>query len=54
VHRAHDWALAQASEVVHPPQDFPQYHPGYHAAFWLDPHGIMLEAVCHRDEQTDG
>jgi catechol 2,3-dioxygenase-like lactoylglutathione lyase family enzyme len=54
VHRAHDWALTLASEVVHPPQEFPQYHPGYYAAFWLDPHGIMLEAVCHRDEQTDG
>jgi hypothetical protein len=36
--------------VVEPPQEFPQYHPGYYAAFWNDPFGIVLEAVCHRDD----
>ena len=50
VHEAHEWARAHDSEVVHPPQEFPQYHPGYYATFWLDPDGFMLEVVCHRDE----
>jgi catechol 2,3-dioxygenase-like lactoylglutathione lyase family enzyme len=35
--------------VVHPPQEWPQYPPPYFATFWLDPFGIMLEAVCHYD-----
>jgi catechol 2,3-dioxygenase-like lactoylglutathione lyase family enzyme len=25
----------------------PQYHPGYYAAFVLDPDGHNIEAVCH-------
>jgi catechol 2,3-dioxygenase-like lactoylglutathione lyase family enzyme len=36
-------------EVLHPPQEFPQYPPPYFATFWLDPFGFMLEAVCHHD-----
>ena len=36
-------------EVVHTPQEFPQYPPPYFATFWLDPFGFMLEAVCHHD-----
>ena len=36
-------------EVLHPPQAFPQYPPPYFATFWLDPWGLMLEAVCHHD-----
>lgn len=36
-------------EVLHEPQDFPQYPPPYFATFWLDPFGVMLEAVCHYD-----
>jgi catechol 2,3-dioxygenase-like lactoylglutathione lyase family enzyme len=34
-------------EVVHAPQEFPQYHPGYYASFWVDPFGHLLEVVCH-------
>ena len=49
VHAVHDRVRELGSEVVHPPQEFPQYHPGYYAVFWLDPEGFMLEAVCHRD-----
>jgi catechol 2,3-dioxygenase-like lactoylglutathione lyase family enzyme len=37
------------SEVLHPPQDWPQYPPPYYAAFWHGPDGVMLEAVCHRN-----
>ena len=50
MHTAHAWALEHGGEVLHAPREFPEYHPGYYAAFWTDPHGIMLEVVCHRDE----
>jgi catechol 2,3-dioxygenase-like lactoylglutathione lyase family enzyme len=48
VHVAHDKAKELGSEIIHPPQEFPQYHPSYYATFWHDPHGFMLEAVCHK------
>jgi catechol 2,3-dioxygenase-like lactoylglutathione lyase family enzyme len=35
--------------VLHDPQVFPQYPQPYFATFWLDPWGLMLEAVCHHD-----
>jgi catechol 2,3-dioxygenase-like lactoylglutathione lyase family enzyme len=35
--------------VLHAPQAFPQYPQPYFATFWLDPCGVMLEAVCHHD-----
>lgn len=38
-------------QVVHEPQFFPQYPPPYFATFWLDPFGVMLEAVCHHDRE---
>ena len=50
VHTAHEWAVAQGAGIVEPPQEFPQYHPGYYATFWLDPDGFMLEVVNHRDD----
>ena len=37
------------AEIIHAPQDFPQYPPPYFATFWVDPFGLMLEAVCHYD-----
>jgi catechol 2,3-dioxygenase-like lactoylglutathione lyase family enzyme len=37
------------SEILIEPRDFPEYPPPYYATFWLDPHGFMLEAVCHHD-----
>jgi catechol 2,3-dioxygenase-like lactoylglutathione lyase family enzyme len=49
VDELHAWAEAAGAEVVHEPQEFPQYPPPYYATFWLDPFGIMLEAVCHHD-----
>lgn len=48
VQEVHRVAVALGSEVVHEPREFPQYHPGYYATFWLDPYGQMLEAVCHK------
>jgi catechol 2,3-dioxygenase-like lactoylglutathione lyase family enzyme len=44
VRAAHEWAVAQGSEVVHAPRDFPEYGTHF-ATFFLDPHGIMLEIV---------
>lgn len=45
----HRHVLSVAGEVIHPPRVFPEYPPPYYATFWLDPFGIMLEAVCHHD-----
>ena len=36
-------------QVLHRPQVFKQYPQPYFATFWLDPWGLMLEAVCHHD-----
>jgi len=46
VREAHEWACSQNAEVIHQPRAFPEYGE-YYATFWLDPHGFMLEAVCH-------
>lgn len=40
-------AVDLGSEVVHDAREWPQYPPPYFAAFWTDPFGIMIEAVCH-------
>jgi catechol-2,3-dioxygenase len=50
VHMVHAKVQELGSSVIHPPQEFPQYHPGYYAMFWQDPEGFMLEVVCHRDQ----
>ncbi|HST37282.1 MAG TPA: VOC family protein [Allosphingosinicella sp.] len=31
----------------------PHYHPNYYGAFVLDPDGLNIEAVCHKDLQHD-
>ena len=49
VDAVHALVRALGSEVLHPPRNFPEYPPPYYATFWLDPHGFMLEAVCHHD-----
>lgn len=49
VHDVHDLVTRLGGEVLHEPQAFPQYPPPYFATFWLDPFGVMLEAVCHYD-----
>lgn len=50
VYAVHDAVRGMGGEVVHGPQLFPQYRPHYYATFWLDPEGIMLEALCLRPE----
>lgn len=49
VREVHTCVTALGSDVLHEPQEFPQYPPPYYATFWLDPFGVMLEAVCHHD-----
>ncbi|GAA5082388.1 VOC family protein [Nocardia iowensis] len=49
VDRVHSWAAAHGAEIVHSPQEFPQYPPPYYATFWTGPDGVLLEAVCHKN-----
>lgn len=49
VRDAHAAAVSLDSIERHAPQTWPQYPPPYFAAFWSDPFGITLEAVCHHD-----
>jgi len=44
----HAAALANGGKDNGPPGERP-YHPGYHAAFVLDPDGNNIEAVFHGD-----
>jgi catechol 2,3-dioxygenase-like lactoylglutathione lyase family enzyme len=46
----HDAAVALGAEVLHAPQEWPEYHPGYFGAFVRDPDGNNVEAVCHAPE----
>lgn len=43
----HAAALAAGGRDNGAPGPRPQYHPGYYAAFVLDPDGYNIEAVCH-------
>ena len=43
-------AVDAGAEVLHPPREWPEYHPGYYGAFVRDPDGNNVEAVCHRPE----
>jgi len=54
VHEIYAKVQALGSEIVHPPQPFPQYLPHYYATFWLDPDGFMLEAVSFKEESPTG
>jgi len=49
VQEVHHLAVELGSNVLHEPQEWPEYPPPYYATFWEDPHGFMLEAVCHHD-----
>jgi len=43
----YDAALAAGGRDNGPPGERPHYHPGYYAAYVLDPDGNNVEAVCH-------
>jgi catechol 2,3-dioxygenase-like lactoylglutathione lyase family enzyme len=49
VREAHEWARVKGNDILEAPADFPQYGKHY-ATYWLDPHGIKLEAVTFADE----
>jgi catechol 2,3-dioxygenase-like lactoylglutathione lyase family enzyme len=49
VRDVHALARRLGNTEVHAPQPWPQYPPPYFAAFWRDPFGITIEAVCHHD-----
>jgi catechol 2,3-dioxygenase-like lactoylglutathione lyase family enzyme len=40
-------AVGMGAEVLHPPREWPEYHPGYYGGFVRDPDGNNVEAVCH-------
>ncbi|MEP6852062.1 MAG: VOC family protein [bacterium] len=40
-------AVSTGADVLYEPQRWPQYHPGYYAAFVRDPDGNNVEAVYH-------
>jgi len=46
VDEAYEWAMDREAEIVHAPREFPEYGEHY-ATYFLDPHGFMLEVVCH-------
>ena len=43
-------AVDAGADVLHEPQEWPQYHAGYYGAFVRDPDGNNVEAVCHQPE----
>jgi len=43
----HDAATSIGAEVLHEPQEWPEYHANYFGAFVRDPDGNNVEAVCH-------
>ena len=49
VDAAHAAALEADAEILHAPREWPQYHPLYYAAFFLDPDGFRVEVSAARD-----
>jgi catechol 2,3-dioxygenase-like lactoylglutathione lyase family enzyme len=47
VDAVHDAAVAAGVEVLHPPREWPEYHPGYYGVFLRDLDGHNVEAVHH-------
>ncbi|NHC46302.1 VOC family protein [Motilibacter aurantiacus] len=47
VDAVHTAAVSSGVEVLHPPREWPEYHPGYYAVFLRDPDGHNVEAVFH-------
>jgi catechol 2,3-dioxygenase-like lactoylglutathione lyase family enzyme len=39
----HEAAVRAGAAILHPPRDWPDYHPDYYATFFLDPDGFRVE-----------
>lgn len=50
VHAFYEAAMAAGGTDNGPPGPRPHYHPGYYAAFVLDPDGHNIEVVTHKPE----
>lgn len=50
VRHFYEAAVGLGAEVLHEPQEWPMYHPGYFGAFVRDPDGNNVEAACHMPE----
>jgi catechol 2,3-dioxygenase-like lactoylglutathione lyase family enzyme len=50
VREAYDWAVEHDADIVHAPREFPEYGDHF-ATYFLDPHGFMLEVVCHGPDE---
>ena len=53
VERFHAAGLTAGGRDDGAPGPRPHYHPHYYAAFLCDPDGNRIEAVCHRDPESD-
>ena len=40
--------------MIHAPRPFPEYGEHCFATFFADPHGVMLEVLCHEPDEVDG
>jgi len=49
VDAVHDASVTAGTEVLHPPREWPEYHPGYYGVFLRDLDGHNVEAVHHGD-----
>ena len=38
---------ANGGKILDPPQEYPQYAPGYYSVFFTDPDGLKLEVVTY-------
>lgn len=48
IEAVHAAAVAFGTEILHPPREWPGYHPGYYAVFLRDLDGNNVEAVCRQ------
>ena len=53
VERFYEAALAAGGRDNGLPEERPQYHPGYYAAYVLDPDGNKVEAVFHDRQEAE-
>jgi catechol 2,3-dioxygenase-like lactoylglutathione lyase family enzyme len=53
VDRFYEAALSAGGRDNGPPGERPQYHPGYYAAYVLDPDGNNVEAVFHDLQEAE-